>query len=54
MTKLEGIAHDPVSNTKDGKSRMDAILIDPETSGAQGIILALGRYNLRRAFARQA
>ena len=32
MTKLEGLAHDPVSIPKDGKSRMDAILFHPETS----------------------
>ena len=32
MTKLEGLALDPVSIPKDGKSRMDAILFHPETS----------------------
>ena len=46
MTKLEGIAHDPVSIPKDGKSRMDAILFHPETSERRALILALGRYNL--------
>ena len=46
MTKLEGIAHDPVSIPKDGKSRMDAILFHPETSKRRALILALGRYNL--------
>ena len=42
MTKLEGLAHDPVSIPKDGKSRMEAILFHPETSEHQGVILALG------------
>ena len=46
MTKLEGLAHDPVSIPKDGKSRMDAILFHPETSERRALILALGRYNL--------
>ena len=46
MTKLEGIAHDPVSIPKDGKSRMDAILFHRETSERRALILALGRYNL--------
>ena len=46
ITKLEGIAHDPVSIPKDGKSRMDAILFHPETSERRALILALGRYNL--------
>jgi len=45
MTKLEGIAHDPVSIPKDGKSRMDAILFHPETSERRALILALGKYN---------
>ncbi len=44
MTKLEGLAHDPVSIPKDGKSRMDAILFHPETSERRALILALGRY----------
>jgi len=44
MTKLEGIAHDPVSIPKDGKSRMDAILFHPETSMRRALILALGTY----------
>src|SRR5271157_97886 len=44
MTKLEGIAHDPVSIPKDGKSRMDAILFHPETSERRALILALGTY----------
>ena len=46
MTRLEGLAHDPVSIPKDGKSRMDAILFHPETSDRRALILALGRYNL--------
>ncbi|MGO8899725.1 MAG: formylglycine-generating enzyme family protein, partial [Isosphaeraceae bacterium] len=46
ITKLEGIAHDPVSIPKDGKSRMDAILFHLETSERRALILALGRYNL--------
>ena len=46
MTKLEGLAHDPVSIPKDGKSRMDAILFHRETSERRALILALGRYNL--------
>ena len=46
MTKLEGLAHDPVSIPKDGKSRMDAILFHRETSDRRALILALGRYNL--------
>ena len=46
MTKLEGIAHDPVSIPKDGKFRMDSILFHPETSDRRALILALGRYNL--------
>ena len=46
MTRLEGLAHDPVSIPKDGKSRMDAILFHPETSERRALILALGRYNL--------
>ena len=46
MTKLEGLAHDPVSIPKDGKSRMDAILFHRETSKRRALILALGRYNL--------
>ena len=45
ITKLEGIAHDPVSIPKDGKSRMDAILFHPETSERRALILALGKYN---------
>jgi len=44
MTKLEGIAHDPVSIPKDGKSRMDEILFHPETSERRALILALGTY----------
>jgi formylglycine-generating enzyme required for sulfatase activity len=44
MTKLEGLAHDPVSIPKDGKSRMDAILFHPETSMRRALILALGTY----------
>ena len=44
MTKLEGLAHDPVSIPKDGKSRMDAILFHPETSKRRALILALGTY----------
>ena len=46
MTKLESLAHDPVSIPKDGRSRMDAILFHPETSERRALILALGRYNL--------
>ena len=46
MTKLEGLAHDPVSIPKDGKSRMDAIVFHRETSERRALILALGRYNL--------
>ena len=46
MTKLEGLAHDPVPIPKDGKSRMDAILFDSVTSERRALILALGRYNL--------
>ena len=46
MTRLEGLAHDPVSIPKDGKSRMDEILFHPETSERRALILALGRYNL--------
>ena len=46
MTRLEGLAHDPVSIPKDGKSRMDAILFHPETSERRALILALGRYDL--------
>src|SRR5271157_1205457 len=45
ITKLEGIAHDPVSIPKDGKSRMDAILFHPETSERRALILALGGYD---------
>ena len=45
MTKLEGIAHDPDSIPKDGKSRMDAILFHPETSERRALILALGGYD---------
>ena len=45
MTKLEGLAHDPVSIPKDGKSRMDAILFHPETSERRALILALGGYD---------
>ena len=45
MTKLEGLAHDPVSIPKDGKSRMEAILFHPETSERRALILALGKYN---------
>ena len=45
MTKLEGIAHDPVSIPKDGKSRMDEILFDPVTSERRALILALGGYD---------
>src|SRR5208282_4542859 len=44
MSRLEGLAHDPVSIPKDGKSRMDAILFHPDTSERRALILALGTY----------
>ena len=46
MTRLEGLAQNPGSIPKDGKSRMDAILFHSETSERRALILALGRYNL--------
>jgi len=46
MTRLESLAHKPVSIPKDGKSRMDKILFHPEISERRALILALGRYNL--------
>ncbi len=45
MTRLESLAHNPVSIPKDEKSRMEAILFHPETSERRALILALGKYN---------
>ena len=42
MTRLESLAHDPVSIPKDGKSRMDKILFHPETSERRALILRWG------------
>ena len=44
ITKLESLPHDPVPISKDGKSRMDAVLYHPDTSERRALILALGGY----------
>jgi formylglycine-generating enzyme required for sulfatase activity len=44
ITKLEGLAQNPGSIPKDGKSRMDEILFHPVTSERRALILALGGY----------
>ena len=48
MTRLESLAHNPVSIPKDGRSSMDAILFHHETSERRALILALGQYGEER------